>query len=188
MVKIISAIFLTFISLNGWSQPKSIGGVVPGKTTSEELRELVADPRGVNGDGFQIVDLKELDNKTAYVYTKDGVVYQVEVGLMFEPEILVALVSKYGKPVKKVGEIKKVVCQNKLGGKFDRIEGSIVEYWKPKEGVQATLVHTASECAESVYTKYIIYHEKTKNEVDKLNREERLKNIGNKVDKINKGI
>ena len=134
------------------------------------------------------VKLKELDNKTAWVRTKNNIVYEVDINLMFDPEVVVALLSKYGKPVRKVGEIKKVECQNKLGAKFDRVEGVRTEYWKAKDGIQAALVHKAYDCAEQSYVSYLIYHQKTKDEVDAEQQREKLKQIGDKIDKVNKGI
>ena len=184
-------LFLVFyaITLNSWAQPISVAGIYPGKTTIEELRELVLDPLKDNDEDSYIVHLKELDNESATVYHKDGFVYKVEIDLMFKSsEIAIALTSKYGRPSKKIGQIKKVTCQNKLGGRFDRIEGKMVEYWRPKGGVQAALVHTAYPCGSTIYSLYTIYHEKTQSQIDYMSRQEEVKNFSNKIEKINKGI
>ncbi len=176
------------VAFNSWAQPATIAGIFPGKTTIEELRELVVDPIKIDNNNYHIVKLKELNNEMATVFNKEGVVYKVEIDLMSNLEMAVALTSKYGKPTKKVGEIKKVTCQNKLGGKFERVEGKMVEYWRPKGGVQAALVHTAYQCGTRIYSLYTIYHEKTQTQIDYLNRQEEFKNFSDKIDKINKGI
>ncbi len=167
--------------------PTSIAGVTPGKTTLEELRLLVKDPLKVEGD-YHIVGLKGLDNKMAYISSRNSIVYEVDINLMFESEILDALISKYGKPIRKTGEIKKVVCQNKLGGNFDRVEGEMIEYWREKDGIQATIVHRAGTCAEESFASYVIYDKKIKSEVEQEIILERLKKFGDKIEKINKGI
>jgi hypothetical protein len=179
---------LIFLCGNAMAQPTSVAGITPGKTTTEELKALVVDPTKITNDNFHIVDLKGLNDKMAFVKSKNGIVYEVEISLMFDPEVVVALVSKYGKPSRKIGEIKKVVCQNKLGAKFDRVEGRMVEYWRMKDGIQAALVHKANKCDENSYMNYLIYHEKIKTEVDAIEENERAKQFGNKVEKINKGI
>lgn len=168
--------------------PVSIAGVTPGKTTLEELRSLVTEPQKIKNDDFQIVNLKGLDNKMAFINSRESIVYEVEVSLLFESEMLIALISKYGKPVRKTGEIKKVICQNKLGGSFNRVEGEMIEYWREKDGIQATIVHNAGECAKETYISYNIYDKKIKSIVEGERNLEKLKKLDNKIEQINKGI
>ncbi len=177
-----------FWALNSLAQPTSIAGIVPGVTTFDELRMLATNRLDLRRGETNYVQLKELDNKRAWVRIKDDVVYEVEINLMFEPEIVAALISKYGKPTRKVGEIKKVTCQNKLGAKFERVEGTRTEYWKAKDGIQAALVHKAYDCAEQSYVSYLIYHQKIRNEIELDEQKNKIKQFGDKVEKINKGI
>jgi hypothetical protein len=180
------ALCLNLISL-AQAQPVSIAGIYPGKTTLDELRDLVENPNKVeNINETHMVSLKSLDNILAFITSHDEIVY--EVSIVLDLELSVSLNKKYGKPRRSTGEIKKIVCRNGFGAKFDRLNGERREFWNPKEGVQAVLVHTARGCAEDIYSEYIIYNIAMKKKVESARNLETIKEIESKINKLNKGI
>ena len=73
-----SLLILPFAFLsNVHAQPTSIAGIVPGQTTVTELIDLVNRPKDVNDSDDQLVDLKNLDGKMAFIRSSNGVVYKV---------------------------------------------------------------------------------------------------------------
>ena len=183
---IVLVLFLNFISLVQ-AQPVSIAGIYPGKTTLDELKELVENPNEVeNKNDTHRVSLKALDNTRALISSYNEIIYEISIDL--DLEISVSLITKYGKPRRTVGEIKKVVCRNGFGAKFDRLNGERREFWNQKEGVQAVLVHTARGCAEDINSEYIIYNLAIKKKLESARNMESIKEIESKINKLNKGI
>lgn len=75
------------------AQPFSISGITPGKTNMTDLKELLVDGHDVK-DGENLVSLKEL-GKLAKIKIENGVVYEVELSLMSNRDVLSVLTSKY---------------------------------------------------------------------------------------------
>jgi hypothetical protein len=173
----------------------SIAGITPGKTTLEELRNLVINPEKLNNDYVNVVDLKGLENKSnksnksAWIYSTNGLVYRVRISIYsYEPEITVALTEKYGTPKTKKGGIKEVTCKNGLGASFQRLEGTEDLLWKPNAGIQAYFHKWAKDCGEDVFQDYIIEHVATVQTLVAEQEAERAKTISNKVDKAKAGL
>jgi hypothetical protein len=186
LIFITIALCLNFISL-AQAQPVSIAGIFPGKTTLDELRELVEDPNEVeNKNDTHNVSLKSLDNTRAFITSHNEIVYEISIEL--DLELSVSLIQKYGKPRRSTGEIKKIVCRNGFGAKFDRLNGERREFWNQKEGIQAVLLHTARGCAEYITSEYVIYNLAMKKKVESARNLESIKEIESKINKLNKGI
>ncbi|MDH0427952.1 hypothetical protein [Stutzerimonas stutzeri] len=166
----------------------SIAGITPGKTTLEDLKNLVVNPSTVDSSNYHIVELKELNNGMAFIKSKDSTVYKVELPVSYNPEIVVALIEKYGAPKIKNGGINEVTCQNGLGASFQRLEGMEDLLWKPNAGTQAYLHKWAKDCGEEVNQTYIIEHIETVKALDLAERAERVKVMSNKVDKAKAGL
>lgn len=181
----------------------SIAGVTPGKTTLEELRNLVTNPEKVENRGSFFVDLKGLDGRRATVHSENGVVYKVQIpiGLVYRAQIPVggsgsvgheairiALTEKYGTPKIKKGGIKEVTCQNKLGGSFQRLEGEEFLLWKPNEGTQAYFYRYAYECEDYFVEEYILEHIATVQKLEAAKEAERTKRMSDQVDKVRAGL
>lgn len=175
-----------FWVLNSLAQPTSLAGITPGKTTLEQLNNLVQ-PDGMLtkkiGEGNNSVKIPTLNGRSASVDVLNGVVYRVKTYIIFNNTLLDALTEKYGKPSEIIGSIDKVVCENKIGGKFERVQGVRRELWPQKDGVQAEIEWHAGECANSAIPSYIINHVQTIEEIRKRVREKEEKI---KMDKINK--
>lgn len=184
-----SLLVLLFACLsNVHAQPTSIAGIIPGKTTVTNLVDLVTKHKNLEDSDFHLVELKNLDGTMAFVKSSNGVVYNVEVHLFSDSEMLAALLSKYGKPVKKSGAIKRVKCGNKLGATFDRVEGEVREYWRPNDGIQAYLIHRALQCAESLHTTYVIENIQTARTKELEETTSRIQETVNKVNKMKEGL
>jgi hypothetical protein len=167
------------------AQPTSIAGITPGKTSIEELRNLAEPNVPISKkieEGTSFVRIKALD-KSALVKTKNGVVYWLNIFTKADDDLLKVLNSKYGKPQKVVGEISKVICQNKFGAREERVEGVRFEFWPSKDGVQALIEWRAGECDYSATPSYTLYdinifngeeikrkHQEDKIKDEKLNR------------------
>lgn len=166
----------------------SIAGITPGKTTLEDLKSLVVDPSKVGNDNYHIVELKKLNNGMAFIRSKDSIIYKVELPVSYNPEIVVALIEKYGTPKTKKGGINEVTCKNGFGASFQRLEGMEDLLWEANAGTQAYLHKWAKDCGENVNQYYIIEHIETVEALNLAEGAERAKVMSNKVDKAKAGL
>lgn len=176
-----------FWVFNSLAQPTSLAGINPGRTTLEELKNLVQPDGRLTkniGEGNNYVKITALDGRSATVEVLNGVVYRVRTYIIFDNTLLDALIAKYGKPTEIIGSIDKVVCENKLGGKFDRVQGVRRELWPQKDGVQAEVELYAGECSQSATSSYIINHLQTIEEIKRKVREEEDKIKSDKINKV----
>lgn len=186
---------------NAHAQPSSIGGIVPGKTTLEELKSLIDEPKdqieaivtigpsGLNEETkYQEVILKNLDRKRVRFEMKDGVIYRVELSLYLFPEVAVALIGKYGEPKIKKGAIKEVTCQNKLGASFQRFEGEERLFWRENAGIQACFYNSARNCSEDIYRRYVIEHVATVKAIEAAAALKSVNELSGKVKRVQDGL
>jgi hypothetical protein len=160
------------------AQPTSLGGITPGQTTREELKSLVNNP-GRDGakDYAYALALKQLDGLSVSVKLHNDIVYEVSVSVDFSPGVALrqALIEKYGQPGIKVGDIRTVTCQNKLGASFQRLEGKEELRWPVKDGVQGAFETRAEECDAYVSREYVLRHVATAKAVELAAFERRRK-------------
>lgn len=124
MRKLISLLVLSLCCFAASAQPTSFGGITPGTTTREELKSLVKEPDKVGSeDYFSSLEMKQPEGAHVSGSFQGDVMYALEVSFIYSPELKRALIEKYGLPKIKVGEIRTVTCQNKLGGSFLRLDG-----------------------------------------------------------------
>lgn len=167
MKKLMFMLCLSLCSLVASAQPTSLGGITPGKTTRDELKSLTQEPDEVGTENYVSLKLKQPEGARASVILQNDVVYEVKVGLDLQPELKSALIEKYGQPKIKVGTIRKVTCQNKLGGSFVRLDGAEELRWPAKGGVQGAIYRLAGVCAEYFYENYLLRHVATVNAIEK---------------------
>lgn len=175
----------------------SIAGITPGKTTFEELKNLVTNPEKLNlitepgrlnNVNFHIVELKALNGEGAHLFSNNGVVYQVVLTISDYSEIGVALTEKYGAPKTKKGGLKEVTCQNGYGASFKRLEGTEDLLWKPNDGIQAYFRRWARDCKDIVFQTYTIEHVATVQMLKAIADAESAKTMSNTVDKLKAGL
>ncbi len=162
MKKILLSICLLSAYAVSLSQPVSFGGITPGTTTREELKNLVKEPNkiGTGNYGF-FLDLKQPDGKRISVKFYNDVIYELEVSVdstLTPDELKPALIAKYGQPRIKVGNIRAVTCKNKLGASLERLHGDEEYRWQVKDGVQGAIRRWAVDCAEFAYQSYVLRH------------------------------
>lgn len=184
--------------------PVSVGGISPGKTTVSELSELLSnsiDGEYVVGDyitpeklktnksnysnGQYSAKLIKLDEKGATIYTKNGIVYKVDIFLYFdEEEVIGALYQKYGAPTIKEGVIEEVTCQNGFGASFKRPFGIEKLRWKASSGVSAYIQSMAADCKERIYKSYVVEHLPTVSLIDAENKAKIDSQLSEKIEGI----
>ncbi len=188
--------------------PTSIADITPGKTTIEELKNLIVEPSKddyVSGDevtpkkleksttpymnGRYSARLRGLNKKTATIYINNGVVYKLTLSLFLDEEaISSALFEKYGKPTIKEGAIIEVTCTNGFGASFQRPAGEEKLQWKPNLGIRAYIRSIAGDCKNNIFKSYIIEDISTLQALDAEKTARKAKEISEKVEKIRGGI
>lgn len=162
MKNLLLAISLSVGCLAASAQPTSFGGITPGQTTREELKNLVKNPSEIGStDWTLLLKLIQPDGQYVSLRFHNDVVYEVDASLtsFMSPNALKpALIEKYGKPSIKVGGIRTVTCRNKLGASFERLEGKEEHRWPVKDGVQGAMTLLAGDCAEFVHEGYVLRH------------------------------
>lgn len=158
MKNMIFPVLLSLCCLAASAQPTSLGGITPGTTTREELRNLVENPDKVGTrDTAGELALKSPEGLRIYAAFQDNVVFEVGVFLDRFAPLKQALLEKYGLPSTKVGSIRAVTCRNKLGVSSRRLEGWEESRWPAKDGVQGVLVRTVfEECSEKISDVYLL--------------------------------
>jgi hypothetical protein len=185
MKKLIFLISFSIVSLAASAQPTSFGGITPGQTTREELKSLVKDPSEVGTKDYAFsLKLKQPEGKSITVDFHNDIVYVVKVDLDFSSELKQALIQKYGQPRIKVGGIRTVTCQNKLGASFERLAGEEELRWPVKDGVQGAIRRWAGDCAEYTYQDYWLRHVTTVKEVKRAEIERDRKAAEEKRQKL----
>lgn len=187
MKKLIFLVSYSIVCLAASAQPTSFGGITPGLTTREELKNLVKNPSNVGTNDYaSFLKLKQPDGEDISVILHNNIVYDLKVSLDFSPELKQALIEKYGQPRIKIGSIRKVTCRNKLGAAFERLDGEEELKWPVKDGVQGAIMRWAGNCTEYTYQDYRLRHVDTVKEVERANleqartkAEEKRRNLGN---------
>lgn len=184
---------LIFLCGNAMAQPTSVAGITPGKTTIEELSGLV-DVDGIISkklsEGANYTRIRSMNRRSATLMILNGVVYKVDISLAYEDNanFIDALIEKYGRPGNVLGSIDKVICQNKMGAKFERYQGLKREMWPENSGVQALIQWRADECDYSASPSYILYHSKTVNEMELKKNQEDARIRDEKMNKIKEAL
>ena len=182
--------------------PTSIGGITPGKTTVDELKSLISNndktmqqsnvETMTKGDGkLFFVNLRCLNNKSAILNISNHVVYKVDISVNYDPEIVVALVKKYGKPEVKKGAIKIITCQSWLGASVQGYGGREQILWKPSNGIQAYIERAAYGCAQDIENldlNYVVEHIETVQAMEATQAAQRDKAASDRVDKVKGGL
>jgi hypothetical protein len=185
MKKLLLLISLSIGCLAASAQPTSFGGITPGQTTREELKSLVKNPSEVGTTDFAFsLKLKQLDGESIRVNFHNDIVYKVKVNLDFSTELKQALIEKYGQPRIKVGGIRTVTCQNKLGASFERLDGEEELLWPVKDGVQGAIRRWAGDCAEYTRQDYWLQHVATVKAVESAKLEHARKRAEEKRQKL----
>ncbi|MDR3298502.1 MAG: hypothetical protein LBU43_00495 [Candidatus Accumulibacter sp.] len=170
------------------AQLTSIAGITPGKTTLEELKVLVRDPKKLEDskNSSFFVGLSQLDNKMATVSLQNGTVYKVEVMLFDSEAMLNALFQKYGEPTRKIGKLGTTKCSNKMGATFEYLSGTESLLWPAKNGIQALLkTHAFGDgCSELIGRYYILMHIETVEAINKKSAEEARRKSESAINKI----
>lgn len=162
MKKLLLLISLSIGCLAASAQPTSFGGITPGQTTREELKNLVKNPSKIGIDSSsRSLELRQPDGEFVAVKFHNDVVFEVEVSLLsfLSPnQLRPALIEKYGRPRIKVGGIQTVTCRNKFGASFERFDGEEELKWPVKDGVQGAIQRLAGNCAEDILSSYMLRH------------------------------
>jgi len=180
MKKLLLLICLSTACVAGFAQPTSFGGITPGQTTREDLKNLLKNPDAVRtADYVFLGELKQPEGQKISIRLHNNVVYEVTVGLNWfsgpSAALRQALIEKYGQPNIKVGAIRTVTCRNKLGASFERLDGEEELKWAVKDGVQGGVKRWAGECAEQAYQDYKLRHVATVEAVEKAELEQSRK-------------
>ena len=155
MKKLLSVLGFSLWCLAAYAQPTTFGGITPGRTTLVELKEL-GKIHAINDS--QLV-LKLPQDTPVSIRHQNGVVYEVKISESFTSEVKSSLIEKYGQPQITEGEIKKVICRNKLGTSFERYEGRKRQLWPIKDGVQGEFeFDTHVGCSTGIAQVYLLKH------------------------------
>ena len=147
---------------------------------------MVKNPNGVGTSGYAfLLELKQPDGVSIDVKFHNDIVYEVGVSFDLSPELKQALIEKYGQPRIKVGGIRTVTCQNKLGASFERLDGEEELQWPVKDGVQGAFVRWApGACAEYTRQDYRLRHVATVKAVESAKLEQARKASEEKRQKL----
>jgi hypothetical protein len=171
------------------AQPTSIAGITPGKTTLEELKVLVRDPKELEDrkKSYFFVKLSQFDGAPfTVIHQQNGIVYEVKVSVYAGEAMLNALFQKYGEPTRKIGKFGTTKCSNKMGATFEYLSGTESLLWPAKSGIQA-LVKTEADgdsCKESISSYYILRHIETVEAINKKSAEEARQKSESAINKI----
>lgn len=176
MKNTILTLCLSIVCLAASAQPTSFGGIKPGKTTREELKNMVKDPNRVDSNEDNVtLTLLQPDGMRVTVYFYDGIVYKLSSSNSdLSPELKQALIEKYGQPRIKVGGIGTEECQNGFGATFVRPRGKENLKWPIKDGVQGEILSAAFGCVDVTVQYYQLIHVATAKIVDSAKLEANL--------------